>query len=337
MIIIMTPGSGPRAMAEVLRKAEELGFGGEVVERGFQPAILVRDCKELKDLRTLQELPGVERVIPLSPVSGLVSKELKPDPTIVRLGDVDIGAGKASLIAGPCAVESFDQVMRIAELVVGCGVEIFRAGAFKPRTSPYSFQGLGEEGLDILARVREETGLKIVTEALDCDSLGMVNQYADMVQIGSRNMQNYLLLKAAGRLKKPVLLKRGMAATLEEWLMAAEYILAEGNEEVLLCERGVRTFSDHARFTLDLGVVPAIRDVTHLPVIVDPSHGTGLWSRVPPMAKAAIAAGADGVMLEVHHQPDKALSDGAQSLDPDSFVELISDLKRLADALGIEM
>ena len=336
MIILMSVDSGPEALEDVLKKAEEMRLCAEVMDRGSQPAVLIRGSRRLQDRRTFQRMAGVEQVIPINPVSGLVSRDHKPGDTVIRVGDVDISGGSLAVIAGPCAVESQDQALRIAEAVAESGAKIFRAGAFKPRTSPYSFQGLGEKGLEILARVREETGLKIITEALDRESLPSVADCADMIQIGSRNMQNYLLLRAAGRMKKPIMLKRGMAATLEEWLLAAEYILAEGSEQVVLCERGVRTFSDHARFTLDLGVVPAVKDFSHLPVIIDPSHSSGLWSRVPAMARAAVAAGADGVMLEVHHDPVKALSDGPQSLDLKAFNSLMKDLGKIARALDLK-
>jgi 3-deoxy-7-phosphoheptulonate synthase len=337
MIVLMEAESGREALAAVLHKAEEMGLHAEIVEQGPQCAIVIKGAESLNDRKVFQQMPGVARIIALKPIAGLVGKSDGVKQTVVRVGEAEIGGGSVAVIAGPCAVESMDQAMAVAETVAKSGVKIFRAGAFKPRTSPYSFQGLGEEGLRILVHVRDETGLRIVTEALDRESLGLVAQYADMVQIGSRNMQNYQLLRAAGRLKKPVLLKRGMAATLEEWLMAAEYILAEGNSQVVLCERGVRTFSDHSRFTIDLGVIPAVRELSHLPVIVDPSHGTGISSRVPAMARAAVAAGADGVMLEVHPRPEAAFSDGSQSLDPGAFVSLMDELHRIANALGLRL
>ena len=282
-------------------------------------------------------MPCVERIVPLDRGEGLVRGADGSRRMAVDVGGVRIGAGEAVVIAGPCAVESHDQTFAVAQAVRDAGAKIFRAGAFKPRTSPYSFQGLGEKGLKILDDVRRETGLKVVSEAMDADDLELVAEYADMIQIGSRNMQNYTLLRRAGRMGVPILLKRGMAATLDEWLMAAEYILNEGQDKVVLCERGVRTFSDHSRFTLDLGAVPAVRELSHLPVIVDPSHGTGSRERVPAMARAALAAGADGLMIEVHDQPDDALSDGPQSLDLAGFAELMDSLRRLAAALDVNI
>jgi 3-deoxy-7-phosphoheptulonate synthase len=261
----------------------------------------------------------------------LASLENHPEKTIVPIGDVRIGGDEITIIAGPCAVESREQVMHLAECVSGMGVKLFRGGAFKPRTSPYSFQGLGVEGLMLLAEIREKFGLRIVTEAVDQDCIEQVAEYADLIQIGSRNMQNFGLLRAAGRTHKPVLLKRGMAATLEEFLSAAEYILAEGNPNVILCERGIRTFTQYARFTLDVAVIPALKQATHLPIIVDPSHSGGVTDKVIPLARAGIAAGADGVIVEVHHQPQRALSDGAQALTPLLLQQMIEQVRPISD------
>jgi len=278
----------------------------------------------------------VQEVIRVSKPYKLVSRDTKPDNTVIRFpnSSVSIGGRDLVIIAGPCGIESRDQAFKTAERVAAAGAQFFRGGAYKPRTSPYSFQGLGEEGLKIMAEVRESFGLLIVTEAVDYESLDLVDQYADMIQIGARNMQNFSLLKRAGRARKPVLLKRGISATLEEFLMAAEYIMSEGNYNVVLCERGVRTFADHTRNTLDLSIVPAVQRLSHLPIVVDPSHGTGKRNKVTPLSRAAIAVGADGLIVEVHHDPDKALSDGMQSLFPDQFDALMVQVRQIAAVLG---
>jgi 3-deoxy-7-phosphoheptulonate synthase len=259
---------------------------------------------------------------------------VKPENTVVEVGDVRIGGQALVIAAGPCAVESLDQVLTVARRIKKAGANLLRGGAFKPRTSPYSFQGLGEEGLKILAAAREETGLPVVTEVLDPEGVDLVEHYADVLQIGARNMQNFSLLRRCGKAGKPVLLKRGIAATLEEFLMSAEYILAEGNYQVILCERGVRTFSDFSRNTLDLAVVPAVKSRSHLPILVDPSHGTGRRDKVAAMSRGAIAVGADGLLVEVHHDPDTALSDGPQSITPEMFETLVGDLRQIAPVLG---
>jgi 3-deoxy-7-phosphoheptulonate synthase len=284
---------------------------------------------------SLEELPGVGEVIRVSKPYKLVSRDLKPDNTIVRFPNshVTIGGKDIVVMAGPCSIESHDQAMIIGELVSRSGAHFLRGGAYKPRTSPYAFQGLGEEGLKIMTEVRERFGLLIVTEAVDNESLELVEKYADVIQIGARNMQNFSLLKHAGRMRKPVLLKRGMSATLEELLMAAEYVMSEGNYNVVLCERGVRTFADHTRNTLDLSLVPAVQRLSHLPIIVDPSHGTGKRNKVIPMARAAVAVGADGLMIEVHHDPDRALSDGQQSIVPQQFETLMAEVAQIAAVL----
>jgi 3-deoxy-7-phosphoheptulonate synthase len=271
-------------------------------------------------------LPGVAEAIRVSKPYKLVSRDLKPEDTIVRVRENEIGGLEPAIIAGPCAVESYEQTMAIAEVVASCGVKLFRGGAFKPRTSPYSFQGLGEEGLKILADARERFGLSIVTEVLDTETADLVEEYADIMQVGARNMQNFSLLRRVGQSRKPVMLKRGMSATLDELLLAAEYIMAEGNYNVVLCERGVRTFADHTRNTLDLSIVPAVQTRSHLPIIVDPSHGTGKRNTVIPLARAAIAAGADGIMVEVHNHPEQALSDGPQALLPEMFRRLVTEV-----------
>jgi len=275
-------------------------------------------------------LDGVKEAIPVSKPYKLVSREVKPDDTVIQIGDVRIGGNEFTVIAGPCAVESLDQCLIIARLVKKSGAQLFRGGAFKPRTSPYSFQGLEEKGLEILAEVRKQTGLLIVTEAIDHDVLAVVEQTADIIQIGARNMQNFSLLKRAGKSAKPILLKRGMSATIEELLMAAEYIMSEGNNQVILCERGVRTFADHSRNTLDLSAIPAVRTLSHLPIIVDPSHAAGRRDQVIPLSRGAFAVGAHGLIVEVHHDPKHALSDGPQSLYPEQFAELMQSIKTLS-------
>jgi 3-deoxy-7-phosphoheptulonate synthase len=282
--------------------------------------------KVSRDIRVFEQLSGVAKVMPVSRPYKLVSREMHPQDTVVQIGDVELGGPRIVIIAGPCAIEDRGQAMTIARAVKSAGAVLFRGGAFKPRTSPYSFQGLGEEGLKILAQVREETGLRIATEMTSPSQVDLMMKYVDVVQIGARNMQNFELLRSAGRIGKPVLLKRGLSATMEEWLMSAEYILSEGNEQVILCERGIRTFERYTRNTLDLSAIPIIKNLTHLPVVIDPSHATGLREKVSPMARAAIAAGADGLMIEVHHDPSKALSDGPQSLYPEQFEQLMRDL-----------
>ena len=290
-----------------------------------------------RDVRVFEQLSGVAKVIPVSRPYKLVSREMHPEDTVVQIGDVELGGPRIVVIAGPCAIEDREQTMTIARKVKGAGAVLFRGGAFKPRTSPYSFQGLGEEGLKILAQVREETGLRIATEMTSPNQVDLMMKYVDVVQIGARNMQNFELLRSAGRIGKPVLLKRGLSATIEEWLMSAEYILSEGNEQVILCERGIRTFEPYTRNTLDLSAIPIIKNLTHLPVVIDPSHATGLREKVSPMARAAIAAGADGLMIEVHHDPSKALSDGPQSLYPEQFKQLMRDLYVIAPVVGKQL
>jgi 3-deoxy-7-phosphoheptulonate synthase len=272
-------------------------------------------------------LPGVKDVIPVTRPYKLVSRETRPEDTIVRVGDIAIGNGHMIIIAGPCAIESENQALTIAGQVKAAGACMFRGGAFKPRTSPYTFQGLGLEGLKILAKVRRETGLPVVTEVMDMETFDQVEAYADMIQIGTRNMQNFSLLRRAGRSPRPVMLKRGMAATIDEWLMAAEYIMEGGNTQVVLCERGVRTFVHHSRNTLDLSAVPYVRRESHLPIIIDPSHAAGRRDQVIPLSRSSIAVGAHGLMVEVHHQPEKALSDGAQSLYPEQFQQLCRQVR----------
>ncbi|HEX7150965.1 MAG TPA: 3-deoxy-7-phosphoheptulonate synthase [Thermoanaerobaculia bacterium] len=334
MLIVMEAGARPEQIEAVVRHIERVGFRPHPIPGAFRTAIGVTGSGGKTDLQILENFPGVKEVIPVSQPYKLVSREAKPDDSIVSVGGVDVGGKGVIVVGGPCAVESLEQTRTIAEGIRRAGGQLFRGGAYKPRTSPYSFQGLGEKGLEILAQVREEFDLPIVTEAIDETSLKLVEQYADCIQIGARNMQNFSLLKAAGRARKPVLLKRGMSATLEELLLSAEYIMSEGNYNVILCERGVRTFADHTRNTLDLSVIPAIKRISHLPIVSDPSHGTGKRNKVLPMSRASIAAGADGVLIEVHHKPEEALSDGPQALLPDAFAQLVREVDAIAQVLG---
>ncbi|MGO9568050.1 MAG: 3-deoxy-7-phosphoheptulonate synthase [Desulfomonilaceae bacterium] len=305
--------------------------------RGVEETILGVVGTIQKDLRYFETLPGVEKVVPISKPYKLVGRELHPEPSVIRVGHVAVGGDRLVVIAGPCAVEERERTLEIARSVRRYGAVLFRGGAFKPRTSPYAFQGLGEEGLKILAEVRDETGLGIVTEMTSPSQADLMAKYVDVVQIGARNMQNFELLKSVGRMRKPVLLKRGLAATIEEWLMSAEYILSEGNDQVILCERGIRTFEGYTRNTLDLTAVPVVKALTHLPIIIDPSHATGIREKVSPMARAAIAAGADGLIVEVHTEPDKALSDGPQSLYPEQFEQLMRHLHVIAPVVGKQL
>jgi 3-deoxy-7-phosphoheptulonate synthase len=334
LLIVMRQDATPDQVRAVLSAVEARGFKGHPIPGAQRTAIGVTGNKGALDAPAFEGLPGVLEVIPVTHAYKLVSREVKGEDTVVRIGDVAIGGERLVLIAGPCAVESLEQTVTVAQAVRRAGAHLLRGGAFKPRTSPYSFQGLGEQGLRILAEARERTGLAVVTEAVDAESVDLVERYADAIQVGARNMQNFSLLKRVGRARKPVLLKRGMSATLEEFLMSAEYILAEGNYQVVLCERGVRTFSDFSRNTLDLAVVPAVKKISHLPILVDPSHGTGRREKVAPLSRAAAAVGADGLMIEVHHDPDRALSDGPQSLTPDAFERLVGELRQIAPVLG---
>jgi 3-deoxy-7-phosphoheptulonate synthase len=336
MIIIMRPDANDEQINHVAEKLKKLGFGVHLSKGTERTVIGAIGDKTSIQLEALQMLPGVSEIVPIRKPYKLVSREFKLEDTIVKIGDkVAVGAGKPIVvIAGPCSVEGKEEILEVAREVKKAGAVALRGGAFKPRTSPYSFQGLGEEGLKYLQEAREKTGLPVVTEALDTRDVPLVAKYADVIQIGARNMQNFNLLREAGKTGKPVLLKRGAGATIEELLMSAEYILSEGNRQVILCERGIRTLETYTRNTLDLSAVPVIKKLSHLPVIVDPSHGTGKWDLVPAMAKAAIAAGADGLIIEVHPHPDEALSDGPQSLKPDTFGQLMSELKLIAQAVG---
>ena len=331
MLVVMNAHATDEQVRAVCKRIEELGFRPHPIPGAQRTAIGITGNEGEIEPGTLDELPGVVEVIRVSKPYKLVSRDVKEDPTIVRFKNgASIGGEELAIVAGPCAIENRKQAFAIAEHLARQGVRFFRGGAYKPRTSPYSFQGLGEEGLKIMADIRDQFGLMIVTEAVDNESLDLVDHYADLIQIGARNMQNFSLLKKAGRAKKPVLLKRGMSATLEEFLMAAEYVMSEGNYNVILCERGIRTFADHTRNTLDLSVVPAVHRLSHLPILVDPSHGTGVRSKVTPLSRASVAVGADGLMVEVHNEPDRALSDGKQSLYLEQFDELIGQVRQIA-------
>lgn len=338
MIIVLRSGATQQEIDEVVRRLKRLGFGVHI-SQGVERTIIgaIGDERGVNLEEKIGVLPFVERVIPILTPYKLTSREFRETDTVVRVGDVEVGPGRFVVMAGPCAIESEAQIIETAYRVREAGAKILRGGAFKPRTSPYSFQGLGEEGLRLLARAREETGLPIVTEALGIEELPVVAEYADMIQIGARNMQNFRLLEAVGRLRKPVLLKRGMMNTVDELLMSAEYILAQGNYQVVLCERGIRTFEPSTRNTLDLSCIPLVKKKSHLPIVVDPSHGTGRSDLVSPMSLAALACGADGLIVEVHPNPIEALSDGPQSLTPDQFTVLMKELRKLAVIVGREI
>jgi 3-deoxy-7-phosphoheptulonate synthase len=334
MLIVMTAQATSADIERVCKKIESLGFRPHVMPGAQKTAIGITGNPGPVDEAEFSDLTGVAEAIRVSKPYKLVSREVKSENSIVYIKGVPVGGDQLAFCGGPCSVESREQILESARVVKAAGAQLLRGGAYKPRTSPYAFQGLAEEGLKLLAEAREATGLGIVTEAIDVETFDLVEDYADCIQIGARNMQNFALLRRAGRSRKPVVLKRGMSATLEEFLMAAEYILSEGNYQVILCERGVRTFNDHSRNTLDLCVVPAAQKLSHLPIIVDPSHGTGRRDRVHPMALAAVAAGASGLLIEVHPTPDRALSDGYQSLHPEQFTEVVQDCRAIAELLS---
>jgi len=335
VLIVMHHNAGKRQIEAVIKAVERMGLSAAPIPGSERTAIGVLGNKGYVDDTTVRNLPGVQEVIHVSKPYKLVSRDFHPKNTVIRAGGVEIGAGRRPVVmAGPCAVESEEQILKTARAVKAAGAQMLRGGAFKPRTGPHTFQGLKEQGLKLLAMASRETGLPFVTEVMSPDTVGLVAGYADMLQVGARNMQNFDLLRELGKIRKPVLLKRGMSATIEEFLAAAEYILAGGNPSVVLCERGIRTFETATRNTLDLAVVPLIRELSHLPVLVDPSHATGRRSLVAPMAKAALVVGADGVMIEVHPDPEKALSDGPQSLGLQGFERLMEEMKRLMDILG---
>ena len=336
MLVVMQAHATADQVRGVCDKIEALGYRAHSIPGAERTAIGITGNKGEVEPGALEEMPGVQEVIRVTKPYKLVSRDMKEENTVISFPGTDatFGGPGLAIVAGPCAIESREQALRAAERVREAGARLFRGGAFKPRTSPYSFQGMGEPGLKILAEVRQEFGLGIVTETIDPENCDVVEQYADVLQVGARNMQNFSLLKRVGRSRKPVLLKRGMSATLEEFLMAAEYVLSEGNYNVILCERGVRTFADHTRNTLDLSVIPAVQRLSHLPIIVDPSHGTGRRDKVLPLARAAVAVGADGLIVEVHPEPDRALSDGYQSLFPEQFAELMAEVTAIAGVLG---
>lgn len=339
MIIIMKPNATEEQISHVVEKLKKIGFDVHLSKGTERTVIGAIGDKSTLQLETIQMLPGVSEIVPIRKPYKLVSREFRIEDTVVKVND-ELSIGDKcpiAVIAGPCSVEGREEMLEVAEIVKKAGAAALRGGAFKPRTSPYSFQGLGEEGLKLLKEAKDKTGLPIVTEALDTRDVELVAKYADVIQIGARNMQNFTLLKETGKTGKPVLLKRGAGSTIEELLMSAEYILSEGNRDVILCERGIRTLETYTRNTLDLSAVPVIKKLSHLPVIVDPSHGTGRWDLVPAMAKAAIAAGADGLIIEVHPHPDEALSDGPQSLKPDTFSGLMADLKLIARAVNRQL
>lgn len=337
MIIILTPSAKDADLEELVQNLKDRGYGVHVskgVEKTIVGAIGAPDEDKAIIAEQLSTFDYVERVIPILKPYKIVGREFHPDKTIIRVGNVDIGGQRVVVMAGPCCVESEEQTLETAKAVKAAGAAILRGGAFKPSTSPYSFHGLGEDALKILATAREVTGLPIVTEVMDARDVDLVASYADILQIGTRNMTNFSLLQEVGLAKKPIMLKRGMASTIEEWLQAAEYIANRGNYEILLCERGIRTFETYTRNTFDISAIPAVAGISHLPIVADPSHGTGKWRLVPPVAKAAVVAGADALQIEVHPNPEKALKDGAQSLKPDTFSQLMTELAACARAVG---
>jgi 3-deoxy-7-phosphoheptulonate synthase len=338
MLVVMQSQATEEQIRAVCERIESLGLKAHPIPGAARTAIGITGNNGEIGVASIESMSGVVECIPVTKPYKLVSRDIKPESSVVRiptpLGDVAFGGQFVAVVAGPCAIESREQAFAAAERIKAAGARLFRGGAYKPRTSPYSFQGLGEPGLKILAEVREKFGLGIVTEAIDNESLELVEKYADVIQIGARNMQNFSLLRRAGRARKPVLLKRGLSATLDEFLMAAEYVMSEGNYQLILCERGVRTFSDYTRNTLDLSVIPAVQRRSHLPIVVDPSHGTGRRNKVLPLSRAGVAVGADGLLVEVHHDPEHALSDGPQSILPEEFEQLFREAREIAAVLG---
>jgi len=336
MLIVMKADATEKDVERVLEIVEKLGFRPHQMPGASRTAIGITGNPGAVDPAHFENLNGVAEAIRVTKPYKLISKDLRPEKSVIKVGNAEIGGGELAIIAGPCAVETVEQVFKVAEYVAQSGAKFFRGGAFKPRTSPYAFQGKGEDGLKILAEVREQYNLNIVTEAMDERGVDLVEKYGDCIQIGARNMQNFSLLKYVGQMRKPVLLKRGLSATLDEFLLAAEYVMSEGNYDVILCERGIRTFGDHARNTMDLSIVPAVQKMTHLPIIVDPSHGTGRNYMVNPMARAGVAVGADGLIIEVHPCPEEALCDGAQALTPEQYTELYAQIKAIHEILAKE-
>ncbi len=336
MLIVMKADATEKDVERVLEIVEKLGFRPHQMPGASRTAIGITGNPGAVDPAHFENLNGVAEAIRVTKPYKLISKDLRPEKSVIKVGNAEIGGGELAIIAGPCAVETVEQVFKVAEYVAQSGAKFFRGGAFKPRTSPYAFQGKGEDGLKILAEVREQYNLNIVTEAMDERGVDLVEKYGDCIQIGARNMQNFSLLKYVGQMRKPVLLKRGLSATLDEFLLAAEYVMSEGNYDVILCERGIRTFGTHARNTMDLSIVPAVQKMTHLPIIVDPSHGTGRNYMVNPMARAGVAVGADGLIIEVHPCPEEALCDGAQALTPEQYTELYAQIKAIHEILAKE-
>lgn len=335
MIIVLKPSASKEEIDHIVGMIEKAGLRTNISMGETQSIIgVIGDKSRLADT-PLASLASVETIVQVSKPYKLASRDFHPDDTIIEIRDVKIGGGNLGIIAGPCSIESESQIMKIAASVKNSGCNILRGGAFKPRTSPYAYQGMGEEGLKLLKKAGDEFGMPVITEVMDSNMLDLISEYSDILQIGTRNAQNFTLLKEVGRVKKPVVLKRGMAQTVEEWLMSAEYIMSEGNRDVILCERGIRTFETATRNTLDLIAIPVVNERTHLPVIVDPSHAAGKWQYVTPMALAAITAGADGLMVEVHHYPENAVSDGAQSLKPEKFEILMGEIKKIAPVIGV--
>jgi len=334
MVVAMEPGATEDQVAAVIARLQELKFDVHRSTGATRTVIGAIGDTSAIETEMFEVMPGVAEVVRISVPYKLASRMFKQEDTVVRVGDVAIGGTQLVIMAGPCAVESLDQTRTIAERVAKAGAKVLRGGAFKPRTSPYSFAGLGEQGLEILRSVADEFGLKVVTEAMDRTHIELVEQYGHILQVGARNMQNFSFLRELGKCRMPILLKRGMSATYEEWLMAAEYVISGGNDNVILCERGIRTFETYTRNTMDIAAIPVVKKLSHLPIIADPSQGTGRREKVAPMARAAVAAGADGLIIEVHHDPDRALSDGAQSIWPDQFEVLMAQLRQIVPVLG---
>ena len=335
MIIVLKSGVSEADVQHVCERVVELGYQPHTIRGEFKTIVAaVGEERGKADLRLLEALETVESVMPVQQPFKLASREIRPEPTEVPVNGVSVGGQRVIVMAGPCSVESEPQILEVAEAVKQAGASILRGGAYKPRSSPYAFQGLKEQGLRYLKEAKKRTGLPVVTEVLETESVELVAEYADILQIGARNIQNFTLLRRVGEMGKPVLLKRGMATSIQEFLLSAEYILSAGNPNVILCERGIRTFETATRFTLDLNAVPVLKKLSHLPVVVDPSHGTGHWDLVAPMAKGAVACGADGLIIEVHPRPEEALSDGPQSLKPSKFAQLMRELRPVAEAVG---
>ncbi len=334
MIIVMKPNATKENISNVVKKLESRGLRAHLSEGEEVTIVGVIGEKKIIANLEMNMMDGVEKTVRITEKYKMVSRNFHPQNTIIKVGDVEIGGDELVVMAGPCSVESLDQIRETAQAVKNSGAKFLRGGAFKPRTSPYDFQGLGEEGLKILRQAADEFNLKVITEVVDREDIALMEKYTDVIQVGARNMQNFQMLKALGKTNKPVLLKRGLSATISEWLNAAEYIMSGGNENVIFCERGIRTFETFTRNTLDLSAVAAIKELSHLPIIADPSHGTGRWQMVQPMARAAVAAGCDGLIIEVHPHPEFALSDGDQSLTPKNFDRLMKDLKSIAEIMG---